>query len=202
MFDKVLNTPLIQKNIHYVKSVQIRSFSSPYFPLFWLNTGKYGPEKSPYFNWILESTDQKNLRIWTLFTQCIDLIKSLVLVHLQAMKQYWQQILWRFWDVVADYNLWHSSISTFVVSGIAYRHLILQFSVLFIMSLNYVNWKLKMAKQIYQMNEQNQVLGVNFLGFPDCKDRSYRTKPWYNEISIKRTPLVQKNASFKDIFLR
>ena len=118
-----------------------------------------------YFDWIQENTDQKNLRIWTLFTQCIDLIKSLVLVHLQAMKQYWQQILWRFWDVVADYNLWHSSISTFVVSGIAYRHLILQFSVLFIMSLNYVNWKLKMAKQIYQMNEQNQVLGVNFFGF-------------------------------------
>ena len=40
-----------------MKSVQIRSFSGPYFPVFGLNTetygvspntGKYGPEKTPY----------------------------------------------------------------------------------------------------------------------------------------------------------
>ena len=37
---------------HCVKSVQIRSFSVPYFPIFSPNMGKYGPEK---------------LRIWTLF---------------------------------------------------------------------------------------------------------------------------------------
>ena len=46
---------------HCVKSAQIRSFSGPYFPLFRLNmeiyifvfspnTGKYGPEKSPYLD--------------------------------------------------------------------------------------------------------------------------------------------------------
>ena len=47
-----------------VKSVQIRSFSGPYFPVFGLNTeiygyeisvfspntGKYGPEKTPYLD--------------------------------------------------------------------------------------------------------------------------------------------------------
>ena len=27
-----------------------RVFSGPYFPAFWLNTGKYGPEKTPYFD--------------------------------------------------------------------------------------------------------------------------------------------------------
>ena len=40
------------KNIikHCVESVQIRSFSGPYFPVFGLNTGKYGPEKTPYLD--------------------------------------------------------------------------------------------------------------------------------------------------------
>ena len=49
------------KNLHSVKSVQIRSFSGLYFPAFRLNTkrylylsvfspnvGKYGPEKTPF----------------------------------------------------------------------------------------------------------------------------------------------------------
>ena len=31
---------------HCVKSVQIRSFSGPYFPAFGLNTGTHGPEKT------------------------------------------------------------------------------------------------------------------------------------------------------------
>ena len=35
---------------HCVKSVQIRSFSGPYFPVFGMNTGKYGPEKTPYLD--------------------------------------------------------------------------------------------------------------------------------------------------------
>ena len=30
------------------ESVRIRSYSSPYFLLFGLNTEKYGPEKTPY----------------------------------------------------------------------------------------------------------------------------------------------------------
>ena len=33
---------------HCMKSVQIQSFSGPYFPAFVLNAGKYGPEKTPY----------------------------------------------------------------------------------------------------------------------------------------------------------
>ena len=37
---------------HCVKSVQMRSFSGPYFPAFRLNS------------------NQKKHRIWTLFTQC------------------------------------------------------------------------------------------------------------------------------------
>ena len=56
-YDCVINT----KEMHYVKSVRIRSFSGPYFPAFGLNfpvfspnAGKYGPGK---------------LRIRTLFTQ-------------------------------------------------------------------------------------------------------------------------------------
>ena len=32
---------------HYVKSVQKRSFSGLYFPVFGRNTGKYEPEKTP-----------------------------------------------------------------------------------------------------------------------------------------------------------
>ena len=31
-----------------MKSVQIRSFSGPYFPVFGMNTEKYEPEKTPY----------------------------------------------------------------------------------------------------------------------------------------------------------
>ena len=33
-----------------VKSVQIWSFSGPYFPVFSPNTGKYGPEETPYLD--------------------------------------------------------------------------------------------------------------------------------------------------------
>ena len=36
--------------MHCVKSVQIRSFSGQYFPVFKLNTGKCGPEKTPYLD--------------------------------------------------------------------------------------------------------------------------------------------------------
>ena len=35
---------------HCVKSVQYGVFSGPYFPAFGLNTGKYGPEKTPYLD--------------------------------------------------------------------------------------------------------------------------------------------------------
>ena len=44
-------------SIHCVKSVQLRSFSGPYFPVFGLNTET---SKSPYSVRIQENTDQKN----------------------------------------------------------------------------------------------------------------------------------------------
>ena len=43
-------------------------FSGRYFPVFGLNTEIYG---APYSVRIQESTDQKKLRIWTLFSQCV-----------------------------------------------------------------------------------------------------------------------------------
>ena len=54
---------------HYVKSVQIRSFPGPYFPIFGLNTEIYGINlciQSEYGN----IRTRKKLRIWILFTQC------------------------------------------------------------------------------------------------------------------------------------
>ena len=48
--------------IHYVKSVRIWSFYDPYFPAFGLNTERYSVR-------LRENADQKNTRIWILFTQ-------------------------------------------------------------------------------------------------------------------------------------
>ena len=56
----------IHCSFHCVKSVQIRNFSGPYFPAFGLNTERF----SPYSVRMRVNTDQKKLRIWTLFTQC------------------------------------------------------------------------------------------------------------------------------------
>ena len=46
-----------------------RVFSGPYFPAFGLNTERY-LRISPYSVRARKNTDQKKLRIWTLFTQC------------------------------------------------------------------------------------------------------------------------------------
>ena len=57
----------ISRNVnryHCVKSVQIRSFSGPYFPVFSSNTGKYGPEKTLY----LDTFHAVYARLLTLFT--------------------------------------------------------------------------------------------------------------------------------------
>ena len=35
-------------------------FSGPYFPTFGLNAGKYGPEKTPYLEWLSSIC----LRLW------------------------------------------------------------------------------------------------------------------------------------------
>ena len=55
---------IICSGLYCVKSVQIRSFSGPYFPSLGLIT------KTPYSVRMLENTDQKKLRIWTLFMRC------------------------------------------------------------------------------------------------------------------------------------
>ena len=39
-----------KRKIKFPKSVQIRSFSGLYFPVFGLNMRKYGPEKTPYLD--------------------------------------------------------------------------------------------------------------------------------------------------------
>ena len=55
------------KACHCMKSVQIRSFFySIFFSVFGLNTEIYSVNQVR----IRENTDQKKLRIWTLFTQC------------------------------------------------------------------------------------------------------------------------------------
>ena len=52
-----------------MKSVQMRSF---FWPVFSCIRTEYADilRKSPYSVRIQENTDQKKLRIWTLFTQC------------------------------------------------------------------------------------------------------------------------------------
>ena len=41
---------ILLKEMELRESVQIRSFSGPYFSIFGLNTGKYGPEENPYLD--------------------------------------------------------------------------------------------------------------------------------------------------------
>ena len=55
---------------HCVKSVQIQSF---FWSLFFCIRTEYGDLRSkyPYSVRIQENTDQKKLRIWTFYTQCI-----------------------------------------------------------------------------------------------------------------------------------
>ena len=50
-------------------------FSGSYFPVFGLNTEIYSVR-------IQENTDQKKLRIWTLFTQCYVSVFSFIRMHL------------------------------------------------------------------------------------------------------------------------
>ena len=56
-------------NFHCLKSVQIWSFFWSVFFCIWTEYGDLR-SKSPYSVRIQNNTDQKKLRIWTLFTQC------------------------------------------------------------------------------------------------------------------------------------
>ena len=55
----------IHLQVHYVKSVRIRSFSGPYFPAFGLNTDIYSVylHISPYLAGMWGNMDQKNSKI-------------------------------------------------------------------------------------------------------------------------------------------
>ena len=57
---------------HCVKSVRIRSFFWPVFSRIWTEYIDLR-SKSPYTDHIRENKDQKKLRIWTFFTQCLSM---------------------------------------------------------------------------------------------------------------------------------
>ena len=65
---KMFRLAFTHRALHCVKSVRIRSFSSPYFPAFGLNTERY------YISLCIQSEcgkiRTKKLQIWTLFTPC------------------------------------------------------------------------------------------------------------------------------------
>ena len=76
MYRLILN--LLSGQLHWVKSVQIRSFSGPYFPAFGLNTERYGvshyvdipiTEYLSVFSPNAGKYRPEKLRICTLFTQ-------------------------------------------------------------------------------------------------------------------------------------
>ena len=50
MLHKMLHTFKSVTNDHCVKSAQNEVISGPYFPVFSPNTGKYGPEITPYLD--------------------------------------------------------------------------------------------------------------------------------------------------------
>ena len=64
------------KTSHCVKSVQIRSF---FWSVFSRIRTEYGI--SPYSVRMRKNTDQKELRIWTLFTQCLFVIPLLAILY-------------------------------------------------------------------------------------------------------------------------
>ena len=72
---------IFMQDQHCVKSVQIQSF---FWSVFSCIRTEYGDllRKSPYSVRIQENTDQKKLRIWTLFTQCS---LPLMLLHFFCM---------------------------------------------------------------------------------------------------------------------
>ena len=96
----------ISHKLKCMKSVSIRSFSGPYFPIFKLNTETYSVSLpiqsecgkivriSPYLERMRENTDQKKLHIWTLFTHklsanilrtCTKLIQAMIEIGLNSL---------------------------------------------------------------------------------------------------------------------
>ena len=56
-------------------------FSGPYFPVFGLNTEIYGVNFL-YSVRIQEDTDQKQFRIWTLFTECTFCYQNIQIIEI------------------------------------------------------------------------------------------------------------------------
>ena len=73
----------MRKN-HCLKSVQIRSFFWSAFSRIWTEYGDLR-SNSPYSVRIRENTDQRKLRIWTLFTQWTWLVKLTLTVHQSSL---------------------------------------------------------------------------------------------------------------------
>ena len=65
---------LLDRMIHCVKSVKYVVFSGPYFPVFWLSTEIYSVNLRIQSEYRKIQT-RKKLRIWTLFTQWLGIIR-------------------------------------------------------------------------------------------------------------------------------
>ena len=70
-------------------------FSGLYFPVFWLNTGKYGPEKTPYFGHFARSVHTD------LFTLYWLKIFSVYAVHDDDKKAVKKSNWENFWKILA-----------------------------------------------------------------------------------------------------
>ena len=67
-------------------------FSGLYFPTFGLDTERYSI--SPYSVWMRENTEQKKLRIWTLFTQCFASCYWIQWIFMLKSRLIYQNIFW------------------------------------------------------------------------------------------------------------
>ena len=74
-----------QVNDHYVKSVQIRSFSGPHFPVFSSNTTRYGTEKNPYLD-TFHSVDVRRKK-WI----CC---QKLLFTEAAVLRRSWKKVFW------------------------------------------------------------------------------------------------------------
>ena len=88
-------------SFHCVESIQIRTF---FWSVFSRTRAEYGYllRKSPYSVRIRENTDQKKLRIWTIFTQCL-LFSRYPMVRMSLLDH---SILFSFcwWTILTDFQ--------------------------------------------------------------------------------------------------
>ena len=65
---------LFFKTVAVWKVSKFRVFSGPYFPLFGLNTGNYGPKKLWIWSHLLQKSLMENLIFWAVFDICFCVI--------------------------------------------------------------------------------------------------------------------------------